>query len=35
MLNNIQNLRALAAYAIVAYHCLIRFLHPTDTLGRS
>lgn len=35
MLNNIQNLRALAAYAVVAYHCLIRFLHPADPLGRS
>jgi exopolysaccharide production protein ExoZ len=35
VLNNIQNLRALAAYAVVVYHCLIRFLHPTDPLGRS
>ena len=35
MLNNIQNLRALAASAVVAYHCLIRFLHPADPLGRS
>lgn len=35
MLNNIQNLRALAAYAVVAYHCLIRFLNPADPLGRS
>ena len=35
VLNNIQNLRALAAYAVVAYHCLIRFLHPADPLGRS
>lgn len=35
MLNNIQNLRALAAYAVVAYHCLIRFLHPGDPLVRS
>lgn len=35
MLNNIQNLRALAAYAVVAYHCLIRFIHPVDSLGRS
>ena len=35
VLNNIQNLRALAAYAVVLYHCLVRFLHPTDQLGRS
>jgi exopolysaccharide production protein ExoZ len=35
VLNNIQNLRALAAYAVVTYHCLIRFLHPTDPLGHS
>ncbi|HEV7693009.1 MAG TPA: acyltransferase [Hyphomonadaceae bacterium] len=28
VLNNIQNLRAIAAYSVVVYHCLIRFLHP-------
>ncbi len=29
MLNNIQTLRAIAAYSVVVYHCLVRFLHPT------
>ncbi len=33
MLNNLQNLRALAAYSVVVYHCLIRFLHPADSVG--
>lgn len=35
MLNSLQNLRALAAYAVIVYHCLIRFLHPTGPLARS
>lgn len=35
MLNNLQNLRALAAYSVVLYHCLIRFLHPADAIGAS
>lgn len=35
MLNNIQTLRALAAYAVVLYHCLTRFLHPADPLAAS
>lgn len=35
MLNGLQNLRALAAYSVVLYHCLMRFVHPTDALGRA
>lgn len=34
MLNNLQNLRALAAYSVVLFHCLIGILHPTDPVGR-
>jgi exopolysaccharide production protein ExoZ len=29
LLNNVQILRAIAAYSVVVYHCLVRFLHPT------
>jgi exopolysaccharide production protein ExoZ len=34
MLTSIQILRAMAAYAVVLYHCLIRSIHPEDPLGK-
>lgn len=35
VLNNLQNLRAIAAYSVVVYHCLIRFVQPTDVLSHA
>jgi exopolysaccharide production protein ExoZ len=35
VLNNLQNLRALAAYSVVFYHCLMRFVTPGDPIGRA
>lgn len=35
MLNNLQNLRALAAYSVVFYHCLMRFVTPSDPIGQA
>lgn len=35
VLNNLQNLRALAAYSVVLYHCLMRFVTPADQTGRA
>jgi len=33
VLNNLQNLRAIAAYSVVIYHCLMRFVRPVDPVG--
>jgi exopolysaccharide production protein ExoZ len=35
VLNNLQNLRALAAYSVVVYHCLMRFVTPADPIGQA
>lgn len=33
MLNNIQNLRALAAYGVVVFHCISLYILPTGTIA--
>jgi exopolysaccharide production protein ExoZ len=33
VLNNLQTLRAIAAYSVVIYHCLMRFVRPEGPIG--
>ena len=35
MLNNLQSLRAFAAYSVVMYHCFMGAMNPTDPIGQS